>query len=74
MDSHLVSFLDTPRPSRLLLIVAHGISSQNPSPVPLNLSSMTEDWYTDFADGHRFKGERRELSCQQSPPPLASQL
>ena len=61
-------FLDTPRPSRQPLIVAHGRSSQNPSPVPLNLSSMTEDWYTDFADGHGFKGERRSLLPANTAP------
>ncbi len=44
----------------------HGRSSESPSPVPRHLSPMTEDWDTDFADGHRFRGQRSPV-CHHRP-------
>ena len=52
---------------------AIGILSESPSPVSYPLSPATGDWYTDFADGHRFRGERRDLLSAITAP-LASYL
>ena len=52
---------------------AHGIRSESPSPVPWNLSPTAEDWYTDFTDWHRFRGDEEISSaCYHRPAGVES--